>query len=284
MKRVKMSKVRTVTQVLDHPDKLEKEFDLAEFDAKNLNCRESFDTLKTKLIIIKYMAMLNTLALTQPLLTIFRDRNNIKDIVSIVLASLGYVHNRVNPLITHFDNKIEFVVVEDHNATIPGEPIVFRLNENEEIVCMIDRVSIVKMLEKRFDTDNNSYCLLNNDNRLKILKTLGGASKCTPAVSNTMHVNYMDIKLSENECTQYVTLLFIVEHAYGHYIILKNLGSYAYLESLLDHTLFAHKCKPTAHMNLSNLLLSKFKFAVEDAKYISHQKNKHLGILSFESN
>nr|QGX02410.1 odv-ec27 [Mamestra configurata nucleopolyhedrovirus A] len=271
----KSPKIRTVTEIINGNEKLHKDYDLAEFDAKNLNSLESYDTLKIKLVIVKYMAMLNTLQLTQPLLTIFRDRQAARDIVAIVVASLGFVHNRVHPLVNNFDNRMEFVVTDRPDVIIPGEPLMFRLNEREEIVCTIDRLSIVRMLERQFDTDMSVGNIMKEKQKVKLMKTFAPSRKRKPDEHESL------IKISEMETTQYVTLLFIIEHAYGHYSILKNYGIFNYSESLLDHTIFANKCKPTLNSNYSNMLLSKFKFRVEDTDKNSNKTN--IGILSYNN-
>jgi hypothetical protein len=272
----KSPKIRTVTEIINGNEKLQKDYDLAEFDAKNLNSLESYDTLKIKLVIVKYMAMLNTLQLTQPLLTIFRDRQAARDIVSIVVASLGFVHNRVHPLVTNFDNRMEFVVTDRPDVIIPGEPLMFRLNEREEIVCTIDRLSIVKMLERQFDTEMSVGNIMKEKQKVKLMKTFAPSRKRKSDDYEGL------IKISEMETTQYVTLLFIMEHAYGHYSILKNYGIFNYSESLLDHTIFSNKCKPTLNSNYSNMLLSKFKFRVEDCEKTTSNKT-NIGILSYNS-
>ncbi|ABM45849.1 ODV-EC27 [Spodoptera frugiperda multiple nucleopolyhedrovirus] len=270
-------KIRTVTEIINGNEKLQKDYDLAEFDAKNLNSLESYDTLKIKLVIVKYMAMLNTLQLTQPLLTIFRDRSATRDIAAIVVASLGFIHNRVHPLVTNFDNRMEFVVTDRPDLVIPGEPIMFRLNDRDEIVCTIDRISIVKMLERNFDTHMNVTTNVKEKQKVNLMKTFAPPRKRKS--DEDEQESY--IKISEVETTQYLCLLFIMEHAYGHYSILKNYGIYNYSESLLDHTLFANKCKPTLNSNYSNMLLSKFKFRVEDGEKSSNKTA--LGILSYSS-
>ncbi|AIE47859.1 odv-e27 [Peridroma alphabaculovirus] len=267
-------KIRTVTEIINGNEQLHKDYDLAEFDAKNLNSLESYDSLKIKLVIVKYMAMLNTLQLTQPLLTIFRDRQATRDIVSIVVASLGFIHNRVHPLVNNFDNKMEFVVTDSPDVVIPGEPLMFRLNEREEIVCTIDRLSIVKMLERQFDTEMSVGNIVKEKQKVKLMKTFAPTRKRKSDDYEAL------VKISESETTQYVTLLFVMEHAYGHYSILKNYGIFNYSESLLDHTIFANKCKPTLSSNYSNMLLSKFKFRVEDCEKASGKTN--LGILSYK--
>ncbi|AYN45083.1 odv-ec27 [Alphabaculovirus alterspexiguae] len=270
-------KIRTVTEIINGNEKLQKDYDLSEFDAKNLNSLESYDSLKIKLVIVKYMAMLNTLQLTQPLLTIFRDRSATRDIVSIVVASLGFIHNRVHPLVTNFDNRIEFVVTDRQDLVIPGEPIMFRLNDRDEIVCTIDRLSIVKILERHFDTDMNVNNNLKEKQKVRLMKTFAPSRKRKSQDDGEDSLSY--IKISEVEATQYVCLLFIMEHAYGHYSILKNYGIFNYSESLLDHTIFANKCKPTLNSNYANMLLSKFKFRVEDGDKTCAKTN--LGILSY---
>lgn len=268
MKRLKCSnpKIRTVTQVVSSNEKLGKDYDLTDFDAKNRNSLESYNALKIKLVLVKYMAMLNTLKLTQPLLTIFRDKTAQHEIVTIILASLGFVHNRVNPMVNNFDNKMEFVVVENRQDVIPGEPIVFRQNENDEIVCMIDRLSIMRMLERQFDTDVSVTSIMREQNKVKLMKAFSSAGtkrRCSDASNNDSSLA-LDIRLTETDCTRYVTLLFIVEHAYCHYVIFKNDGAINYIQSLTNHQLFASKCRPTFNMTFNNLLLSKIKFNIED--------------------
>jgi Baculovirus occlusion-derived virus envelope protein EC27 len=280
MKQFKCSnsspKIRTVTEIINGDEKLYKDYDLKEFDAKNLNSLESYDSLKIKLVIVKYMAMLNTLQLTQPLLTIFRDRQATRDITAIVVASLGFIHNRVHPLVTNFDNKMEFVVTDRPDVIVPGEPLMFRLNEREEIVCTIDRLSILKMLERQFDTDMNVGNILKEKQKVQFMKTFAATRKRKSDDDDYEPA----VRLTETETTQYVTLLFIMEHAYGHYSILKNYGIYNYSESLLDHTIFSNKCKPTLNSNYSNLLLSKFKFRLEDTDKNATSKS-NIGILNY---
>lgn len=289
MKRFKCQspKIRTVTEVINSNEKLTKEYDLTEFDAKNLNSLESYDTLKIKLVLVKYMAMLNMLKLTQPLLTTFRDRTAHKEIVTIVIASLGFVHNRVNPLINNFNTKMEFVVVESRQDVIPGEPILFRQNDNDEMVCIIDRLSIVRMLERQFDTDMNVNTLIKEQNKLQLLKAFSSAGtkrrrSDVDDFDDESKLGY-DFSLSEAECTRYLTLLFVIEHAYCHYVIFKNDGVYNYLTSLTDHTLFASKCRPTMNMAFGNLLLSKIKFSLEECDSSRILNNKNVGgILGFK--
>ncbi|QYC92707.1 Occlusion-derived virus envelope/capsid protein-27 [Trabala vishnou gigantina nucleopolyhedrovirus] len=269
-------KIRTVTEIVNSKEKLKRDYDLADFDAKNLNSLESYNTLKIKLILVKYMAMLNTLKLTQPLLTTFRDRNAQREIVTIVLASMGFVHNRVNPLVNNFDNRMEFVIIENRDHTIPGEPIIFRQTDNGDLMCLIDRVSIMKMLERQFDTDMCVDNIIKEKNKIKIMKAF--TSVGTKKRSHNNYDDYdddddingqnkfaADIRLSESETTRYLTLLFVIEHAYCHYCIIKNYGIYNYIQSMIDHKLFASKCRPTMNMSFDNLLLSKLKFCIEDS-------------------
>lgn len=65
MKRVRCNKVRTVTEIVHNNAKIPKTYDLAEFDLKHLSSLESFETTKVKLVLSKYMAMINTLEMTQ---------------------------------------------------------------------------------------------------------------------------------------------------------------------------------------------------------------------------
>ncbi|QHB21670.1 ODV-ec27 [Artaxa digramma nucleopolyhedrovirus] len=267
-------KIRTVTEIINGKDKLKRDYDMTEFDAKNLNSLESYNNLQIKLILVKYIAMLSTLNLTQPLLTIFKERNMKSEINTIILASLGFSHNRVNPIINNFDNRIEFEIVEDPQHTIPGEPILFMQNENDDIVCYIDRVSIAKTIDRQFDVDICVDTLVEEHKKIKIMKafTKSGRKRTRQNSSETMVVfdeyyNYNNpsaIAINETIATQYLNLLFIVEHAYCHYCILKNYGIYSYIRSMVDHTMFSNKYKPTNSVALENLLLSKFRFTVEE--------------------
>ncbi|ABY65736.1 occlusion-derived virus envelope protein 27 [Orgyia leucostigma nucleopolyhedrovirus] len=276
-------KLRTVTEIITSKDKLKRDYDLTEFDAKNLNSSESYNTLKIKLVLAKYMAMLNTLKLTQPLLTIFRDRNAQREINTIVLASLGFVHNRVNPLVNNFDGRMEFVILENRENIIPGEPILFRQNENDDMVCVIDRVSIMKMLERQFDAEMCMDEMVKENNKIKMMKafTSAGTKRKQLQGYENDYAADNDIKLSEIEGTRYLNLLFIIEHAYCHYCIFKNYGAIGYVKSLIDHKLFASKCRPTMSASYDNLLLSKFKFSVEESDSYKLGGKKPLGILNY---
>ncbi|QWO71539.1 ODV-e27 [Orgyia pseudotsugata single capsid nuclopolyhedrovirus] len=285
MKRFKCQappKLRTVTEIITSKDKLKRDYDLTEFDAKNLNSSESYNTLKIKLVLAKYMAMLNTLKLTQPLLTIFRDRNAQREINTIILASLGFVHNRVNPLVNNFDGRMEFVILENRENIIPGEPILFRKNENDDMVCIIDRVSIMKMLERQFDVEMCVENVVKENNKFKMMKAFTSAGTKRKTYENDYAADN-DIKLSESEGTRYLALLFIIEHAYCHYCIFINYGIVNYVQSLIDHKLFASKCRPTMSASYDNLLLSKFKFSIEesDSYRLSGNSKKPIGILNY---
>nr|ANS70901.1 oclussion derived viral envelope 27 protein [Lymantria dispar multiple nucleopolyhedrovirus] len=274
-------KIRTVTEIINGRDKLKKDYDLNEFNVKNLNSLESYDSLKIRLVLVKYMAMLNTLKLTQPLLTIFRDRNALREIVTIVLASLGFVHNRVNPLINNFDNRMEFVVVESRQTIVPGEPILFRQNDNDEMVCIIDRPSIVRILERHFDVDLDDSCLTKQEDKIKLMKAFSSSGrKRRRSETNNDQLGY-DIQLNEVDTTRYLALLLLVEHAYCHYVIFKNDGPVGYVFSLTDHSLFANKCRPSMNMAFDNLLLSKIKFSLEECDANKLLNTKAKGLLSY---
>ncbi|AKC91754.1 ac144-like protein [Lambdina fiscellaria nucleopolyhedrovirus] len=284
-------KIRTVTEIIGGKDQLKRDYDLSEFDAKNLNSLQSYDNFKTKLVLVKYMAMLHTLKLKDSLLALFRNRSNNTDIMSVVYASLGFVHNRVNSLVNNFDNTIQFVVSDNRVHTIPGEPIVFMSNDNDDIVCVIDRLSIVKMLERQFDTDINVDTLIKEKNLISMMKAFsnggGGGNNRKRDADNDHFYNYNrahdnDIKVSESEATRYLTLLMIMEHAYCHYVVLKNYGIMNYIKSMCDHELFASKCKPTMSASFDNLLLSKIKFTVDNGGN-EIGKNNRVGILNFSS-
>ncbi|AGR57050.1 ODV-E27 [Choristoneura rosaceana nucleopolyhedrovirus] len=282
MRRVRCNKVRTVTEIVPCNVKIPKTYDLAEFDLKNLSSLESFETTKVKLVLSKYMAMVNTLEMTQSLLEVFRNKNDTRQIVAVVLATMGFVHNRFNPLVTHFNNKMEFVMTETADTGIPGEPILFTENDGV-LLCAVDRPSIVKMLSREFDVDavvdpkthdhglriaktlvsnNRKRRTSDDDNEfIKRPKTFNEYSQCMDALS--------DFSITETEATQYLTLLLIVEHAYLHYYIFKNYGAVEYSKSLLDHSLFVNKLRSSMNAKAYNLLLSKFRFAIEEFDKIS---------------
>ncbi|AIU41259.1 odv-ec27 [Sucra jujuba nucleopolyhedrovirus] len=285
MKRFKCvaPKMRTVTEIIHGKEKLSRDYDLTEFDAKNINSKEDFNNLHVKMILVKYMAMLNTLKLTQPLITIFRDRNAQSEIITVILASLGFVHNRVHAMINNFDGRMEFVVVERRDNTIPGEPIVFSQNENDVFTCYIDRISIMKMLERQFDTDMCMDHIIKEQNQIKMMKAFSNSGKKSNqlrAAGQEMDID-SDIKLNEVEVTRYLTLLMVVEHAYCHYYIFKNFGPVNYAQSLLDHKTFVTKCRVSATMTFENLLMSKFKFTIEDSDTYKSNSSKSFGILNY---
>ncbi|ACO53461.1 ODV-ec27 [Euproctis pseudoconspersa nucleopolyhedrovirus] len=287
-------KIRTVTEIISGKDKLKRDYDLTEFDAKNLNSLESYNNLQIKLILVKYIAMLSTLNLTQPLLTIFKERNMKSEINTIILASLGFSHNRVNPIVNNFDNRMEFEIVENPQHTIPGEPIVFMQNENEDIVCYIDRASIAKTIDRQFDVDICVDSLVEEQKKIKIMKAFtksglkrlrrdSSAGAAAAFDEYYSHRNPATVMINETVATQYLNLLFIIEHAYCHYCILKNYGVYCYIKSMVDHTMFSNKYRPTSNITLGNLLLSKFKFSVEELDKTT-SNTKSVKMLSYSSN
>lgn len=270
MKRVKCNKVRTVTEIVNSDEKIQKTYELAEFDLKNLSSLESYETLKIKLALSKYMAMLSTLEMTQPLLEIFRNKADTRQIAAVVFSTLAFIHNRFHPLVTNFTNKMEFVVTETNDTSIPGEPILFTENEGV-LLCSVDRPSIVKMLSREFDTE--ALVNFENDNcNVRIAKTFNASKRKNTTRSDDYESNKQpdydmdlsDFSITEVEATQYLTLLLIVEHAYLHYYIFKNYGVFEYCKSLTDHSLFTNKLRSTMSTKTSNLLLSKFKFTIED--------------------
>ncbi|AKN80954.1 ODV-E27 [Lonomia obliqua multiple nucleopolyhedrovirus] len=268
MKRMKCNKIRTVTEIIDNSEKIQKTYDLTEFDVKNLNSLESFERIKIKLVLAKYMAMLNTLELTQPILEIFRNKADTRQIAAVILSTLGFIHNRFNPLVKNFNNKMEFVITETNDTSIPGEPILFTEN-NGVILCSVDRLSIVKMLSREFDIELSIQYSDKDNNNIRIAKTLGNSDNALQrkSVQRQDHQNSIsdyDFNITENEVTQYLTLLLIMEHAYLHYYIFKNYGIYEYGKSLVDHSMFINKLRSTMNTKTFNLLLSKFKFSVED--------------------
>ncbi|ALR71553.1 occlusion-derived virus envelope/capsid protein [Anticarsia gemmatalis multiple nucleopolyhedrovirus] len=295
MRRVRCNKVRTVTEIVHNDAKLPRTYDLAEFDLKNLSSLESFETTKIKLVLSKYMAMINTLEMTQPLLEVFRNRADTRQIVAVILATMGFVHNRFNPLVTHFNNKMEFVMTETPETSIPGEPILFTENDGV-LMCAVDRPSIVKMLSREFDVDA-TVDMKAPDHGLRIAKTLAASkrkrrtsddddyefiqrpktfdeyNKCLDALS--------DFNITETEATQYLTLLLIVEHAYLHYYIYKNYGVVEYSKSLLDHLLFVNKLRSSMSTKAFNLLLSKFRFGIEEFDKISGSAGSKFAVYNF---
>ncbi|AGA16291.1 odv-ec27 protein [Thysanoplusia orichalcea nucleopolyhedrovirus] len=267
MKRIKCNKIRTVTEIVNSNEKVQKTYELAEFDLKNLSSLESYETLKIKLALSKYMAMLSTLEMTQPLLEIFRNKADTRQIAAVVFSTLAFIHNRFHPLVTNFTNKMEFVVTETNDTSIPGEPILFTENEGV-LLCSVDRVSIVKMLSREFDTDTLVNFESDNCN-VRIAKTFGATKRKnapprTDDYERSHDMDLSDFSITEIETTQYLTLLLTVEHAYLHYYIFKNYGVFEYCKSLTDHSLFTNKLRSTMSTKTSNLLLSKFKFTIED--------------------
>ncbi|AAQ91685.1 occlusion-derived virus envelope/capsid protein [Choristoneura fumiferana DEF multiple nucleopolyhedrovirus] len=295
MRRVRCNKVRTVTEIVHNDAKLPRTYDLAEFDLKNLSSLESFETTKIKLVLSKYMAMINTLEMTQPLLEVFRNRADTRQIVAVILATMGFVHNRFNPLVTHFNNKMEFVMTETAETSIPGEPILFTENDGV-LMCAVDRPSIVKMLSREFDV-NATVDMKAPDHGLRIAKTLAASkrkrrtsddddyefiqrpktfdeyNKCMDALS--------DFNITETEATQYLTLLLIVEHAYLHYYIYKNYGVVEYSKSLLTISLFVNKLRSSMSTKAFNLLLSKFRFGIEEFDKISGSVGSKFAVYNF---
>nr|UIX56139.1 odv-e27 [Hyphantria cunea nucleopolyhedrovirus]UIX56286.1 odv-e27 [Hyphantria cunea nucleopolyhedrovirus] len=296
MKRMRCNKVRTVTEIVHSNAKIPKTYDLAEFDFKHLSSLESFETTKIKLVLSKYMAMINTLEMTQSLLEVFRNKTDTRQIVAVVLATMGFVHNRFNPLVTHFNNKMEFVMTETVETSIPGEPILFTENDGV-LLCAVDRPSIVKMLTRDFDVDA-TVDFKAPDNGLRIAKTLVASNKRKRRTSDDDEYEFIkrpttfneynrcmdalsDFGITETEATQYLTLLLVVEHAYLHYFIFKNYGAVEYSKSLLDHSLFVNKLRSSMSAKAYNLLLSKFRFSIEEFDKISGSAGSKFTVYNF---
>lgn len=293
---MRCNKVRTVTEIVHSNAKIPKTYDLAEFDFKHLSSLESFETTKIKLVLSKYMAMINTLEMTQSLLEVFRNKTDTRQIVAVVLATMGFVHNRFNPLVTHFNNKMEFVMTETVETSIPGEPILFTENDGV-LLCAVDRPSIVKMLTRDFDVDA-TVDFKAPDNGLRIAKTLVASNKRKRRTSDDDEYEFIkrpttfneynrcmdalsDFGITETEATQYLTLLLVVEHAYLHYFIFKNYGAVEYSKSLLDHSLFVNKLRSSMSAKAYNLLLSKFRFSIEEFDKISGSAGSKFTVYNF---
>ncbi|AXU41459.1 ODV-EC27 [Alphabaculovirus altermyunipunctae] len=275
------NKVRTVTEIVNGHDKLTKDFELDELNDKNLNSLVSYDNFNTRLVLAKYMAMLQMLNLSQSLLATFRDRNAAQDIVQIVHNSLAFVHQRVNPMVNSF-HKMEYIVTNEIKHSIPGEPFFFAttLSEDtdEQIVrCYIDRPTIARTLEKQIDTSINVYEL--DANRIgsnKLANAFRGAAEKRRRTDDYYDDQFSDIKLSEIDVTRYLTMLLMIEHAYIHYNVLRNYDVNNYTRTLSDHSIFGQKAA-NFYNTFNNLLMSKFKFTIEDHDHLKSNSFKHRG-------
>lgn len=58
--------------------------------------------------------------------------------------------------------------------------------------------------------------------------------------------------------------MLIVEYVYLYYYIFKNYGVFEYCKLLMDYLFFINKLWLIMSIKMFNLLLSKFKFIIED--------------------
>ncbi|AUA60240.1 ODV-E27 [Operophtera brumata nucleopolyhedrovirus] len=258
--------IRTVTEIRDGPDKIVKNVDLAEINQKSKLAGDKYGQLKKKVKIAKYLSMITTLNIQDYLPAIFNNANGYENIVTIINATLGYVHNTVNrPVSSCFNTKIEYIVTHTRETSIPGEPIFFYRNAESAILyCFIDRLTISKLMTREIDvvTEIGDETVSSKNKLAEIFYKKGPPTRKRPR-------DYDDIlqdinSLPELDVTQYVILLFLVEHAYKHFYILKNCEYYHYIKSLWDHSVFSGKISSCgAGSRLNNLLLSNINFKVE---------------------
>ncbi|AAR28777.1 odv-e27 [Leucania separata nucleopolyhedrovirus] len=279
------NKVRTVTEIVNGHDKLTKEFELDELNDKNLNSLVSYDNFNTRMVLAKYIAMLHMLETSQSLIATFRDRNAAREIVQIVHNSLAFVHQRANPMVNSF-NRMEYVVTNEINHSIPGEPFFFATTvsddtDEETIRCYIDRPTIAKTLEKQIDTHVHvSELDATRIGQNKLANAFRGSAEKRRRTDDYYYDdNFADIKLSEVDVTRYLTLLLMIEHAYIHYNVLRNYDVNNYTRTLSDHSIFGQKAA-NFHSTFNNLLMSKFKFTIEDHDNLRLSKHHRGGVLT----
>lgn len=270
--------IRTVTEIRDGPDKIVKNVDLAEINQKSKHAFDKYGQLKKKVKIAKYLSMIATLNIQDYLPAIFKNANGYENIVTIINATLGYVHNTVNrPVSSCFNTKIEYIVTHTRETSIPGEPIFFFQNTESAILyCFIDRLTISKLMTREIDvvTEIGDETVSSKNKLAEIFYKKGPTNR-------KRHRDYDDLlqdnnNLPELDVTQYVILLFLVEHAYKHLYILKNCDQFNYSMSLHDHSVFSRKIRPCGSgSRLNNLLLSNINFKVE-APDTTSRKNRLL--------
>ncbi|ADD73864.1 ODV-E27 [Lymantria xylina nucleopolyhedrovirus] len=107
-------------------------------DLKNWFVSFNLDTIKLRLVLVRYMLVLDALKTKRPLSEVFRDGGDLRQIASVVMATVNFVNDRFYPLLMHL-NEPRVLITEDDN---PCGAIAFLKNDH----ILIHRLTVVKKL------------------------------------------------------------------------------------------------------------------------------------------
>lgn len=260
---------RTVTEISDAAEAYQKRFDVSTLVDKNESYIRDSEKRDMVLMISKYIGMFVDKLKVPDLKMVFSGKSNVQDILSIVYNSLAFVNNQVHPHATTFAD-MNFVVVTERKYCIPGEPIVFYRNINQDddqtVICYIDRPSILRILEKPIDVNlifDEDECRTKDMTRLVERIKLMEKQRCSNVYTQNLQfaasLNEFNMKMDETYVTQFVTLLVLFSNAYLGYYKLIRTDFTQYLNYLINHEGIEQENFLT---NLRNLFTAHFKFSV----------------------
>ncbi|AQQ80369.1 ODV-EC27 [Betabaculovirus altermyunipunctae] len=260
---------RTVTEIADAEEAFHKRYDVTALIDKNESYVRDCEKRNMVLMVSKYISMFVEKLRVPDLRVVFGSNNNLQHVISIVYNSLAFVNNQVHPHATSFAD-MNFVVLNERKYCIPGEPVVFYRNINQDedqtVVCYVDRPSILRILEKPIDVNlifEDEECNVKNMARLvEKIKTIE-KRRCTDVYAQnlqfTASLNEFNMKMDETYVTQFVTLFVLFSNAYLGYYKLVRTDFTQYLNYLINHEGVEQENFLT---NLRNLFTAHFKFSV----------------------
>lgn len=260
---------RTVTEISDAAEAYQKKFDVTTLISKNESYIRDSEKRNMVLMISKYIGMFVDKLKVPDLKVVFSGKSNSQDVLSVVYNSLAFVNNQVHPHANNFVD-MNFVLLTERKYCIPGEPIVFYRSINQDddqtVVCYIDRPSILRILEKPIDVNlifEEEDCKAKNMSRLVERIKLLEKQRCTNVYTQNMQfaasLNEFNLKMDETYVTQFVTLLVLFSNAYLGYYKLIRTDFTQYLNFLINHEGIEQENFLT---NLRNLFTAHFKFSV----------------------
>ncbi|AKR17447.1 ODV-EC27 [Mocis latipes granulovirus] len=261
---------RTVTEISDASEAYQKRYNVSTLIDKNETYIRNSEKRNMVLIVSKYISMFVDRLKVPDLKSVFSGKGNSQDVISVVYNSLAFVNNQVHPHATTFAD-MNFVIINERKLCIPGEPIVFYRNINQDedqtVVCYVDRPSILRILEKPIDVnmifEEEDECKTKNMTRLveriKLIEKQRCSSVYTQNLQFAASLNEFNYKMDETYVTQFVVLLVLFSNAYLGYYKLIRTDFPQYLNFLINHDGIEHENFLT---NLSNLFTAHFKFSI----------------------
>lgn len=276
----KVENYRTVTEITDAENLYKKNFDVTQLTNKNEAYLRREEKREMYIDLSQYIAMILSLNIPD-FKTVFGSNSQPTNVYCVVFNSLAFVNYQVTKS-TMFVN-MKFSIIQDRKMAIPGEPIVFYRDRNEDndqsIKCYVDRAGILRVLEKPIDVnlvfeDGKGEVISRLMDRLQQIEQRNCNNPYSSFVSNEFmcKLNEASFKMDENYFTQFVTMLIIFTNAYISYLKLARTDFQQYFNFLTNHeSLVQDNYVP----NMSNLFTSKFNFTVEG----EHEKKTNAGLI-----